>query len=200
MYHCRSNCRQTAYRLLRARRVLSLFKDVPLQKKKILWYSVVITTGSTTGNYHRTCPAVFWDVPQDSTTRSLPQEYHRSVPQKYHRAIPHTSCGTYHRKYHRKLPQVCGVLGHTTGQYHTLVTTWIPQVSTTGIPQVSTTGLPQELPQDYHKLIPQEYHTALPQEYHTLPPEYHTAIYQVMDTIIELPCTVPRIATCSLVN
>ena len=115
---------------------------------------MVITTGSTTGNYHRTYPAVFWDVPQESTTRSLPQEYHRSVPHKYHRAIPDTSCGTYHRKYHRKLPQVCGILGHTTGQYHTLVTTGIPQVSTTGIPQVSTTGIPQE----YHRSVPQDYH------------------------------------------
>ena len=65
---------------------------------------------------------------------------------------PVVLCGNYHRKYHRKLPQdmSCGILGRTTGQYHTLVTTGVPQVSTTQVPQGNTAHflwyLPQEVP------------------------------------------------------
>ena len=163
-------------------------------KKKSLWYSVVITTGSTTGNYHRTCPAVFWDVPQDSTTRSLPQEYHMSEPQEYHRSVPqeyHRSVPQeYHRsvpqEYHRSVPQEYHRI--TTGQYRTL-----PVVLTTGnyrrsvvfcdVPQDSTT---HSLPQEYHRSVPQEYHRIttgqlpqeLPQDYKLIPQEYHTTLPQ----------------------
>ena len=163
--------------------------------KKFLWYSVVITTGSTTGNYHRTCPAVFWDITTGKYHRKVPHaRYHRSTTGQYHRnttgqyhrnttGIPQVSTTELPQEYHRSVV----FWDITTGQYHTLVTT--------GIPQVSTTGLPQELPQADTTGIPHSITTRIPHittgiPHSNIPHGYHIA----------LPCTVPHVATCSLVN
>ena len=108
--------------------------------KKILWYSVVITTGSTAGSTAGIILRYFGTyrrkVPQKSTAGWLPQEYHRITTGQYRRlSLP--------QKYHRI----------TTGQYN---------MNTTGILQVSTTGLPQE----YHRPVPHEYHRNTTGQYH----------------------------------
>ena len=166
--------------------------------KKFLWYSVVITTGSTTGsttgNYHRTSCGILGHyhrkVPHaryHRSTTGIPQVSTTGIPQEYHRnttGIPQVSTTELPQEYHRSVV----FWDNTTGQYHTLITTGIPQVSTTGIPQGSTTGITTGLPQADTTGIPHSITTGIP--HNNIPHGYHIA----------LPCTVPRVATCSLVN
>ena len=169
--------------------------------KKFLWYSVVITTGSTTG-FDRKLPQdmscgilgrttgqyhtlVTTGVSQVSTTHTTTGQY---------RTLPVVLCGNFHRKYHRKLPQVCGILGryhrtvpharyhrNTTGQYHTLPLDYHRTI-TTGLPHVR-----------YHRItrspIPHSITTRIP-HITTGIPHSNTSYYH-MDTIIALPYTVP---------
>ena len=178
-------------------------------RHQFLWYSVVITTGSTTGsttgNYHRTSCGILGHyhrkVPHARYHRSTTGQYHRNttgttgttgIPQEYHR----NTTGQYHR-ITTGIPQVCGILDipqeyhssvpqeyhrsyhrNTTGQYHRIttgITTGLPQADTTGIPHSITTRIPHITTGIPHSNIPHGYHIAL-------------------------PCTVPRVATCSLVN
>ena len=177
------------------------YLDTYYPYKKFLWYSVVITTGSTTGsttgNYHRTSCGILGHY-----HRKVPHEYHRNttgqyhrnttgIPQVYHRnttGIPQVSTTELPQEYHRSVV----FWDITTGQYHTLVTTGIPQVSTTGQYHRITTGITTSW-----------YHRNTTQHYHKNTTHYHRNTTQQYTTWIPYSTTMHsarRVATCSLVN